>query len=589
VRICVCGDSTVGKSSLIASLVKDTFISGKLQSVLLPITLPPGPSVIPQSASLSSSATTPNYTTVIVDTSALPQNRDSLQRELRKANVILLLYADNYSYERVALFWIPHFRTLGLNVPVVLCASKADLRPAEGSQLADEMLAVMGEFKEIDSCIRTSAKEHKNITEVFFLCQKAVAHPIAPLWDSKEAALKPAASAALKRIFYLCDKDQDGFWSDEEVQDFQTKCFDKPLGEAGLTSIKKLIQRVDPNAVTDKGINEHGFEILNKSFAEKGRHETIWVILRKFYYTDSLSLQESFLHPKVDVPPHASMELSPTGYRFFVDLFLLHDKDNDGGLNDTELAALFAPTPGIPHSWIESAFPNCTVRNEAGHITLQGWLAQWNMTTFEEPRTTLEYLAYLGFENKAGTTAAIRITKPRKNRRRPYRVERNVFLCYVLGGSGAGKTSLLNALLQRPFSSMHIPTIQPRSAVNSVELPGGKQCYLILKELGEVEGAILENAARLDACDLVCYTYDSADPDSFVHIAELREKYPLLENVPGVIVALKADQDKTMQRFKTQPDEYAAALRVAAPLHVSVRWNSISELFTHVSSLLLVV
>jgi Ras family protein T1 len=83
----------------------------------------------------------------------------------------LLVYADNYSYERVALFWIPHFRTLGLNVPVVLCASKADLRPAEGPQLADEMLSVMGEFKEIDSCIRTSAKDHNNITEAFFILE----------------------------------------------------------------------------------------------------------------------------------------------------------------------------------------------------------------------------------------------------------------------------------------------------------------------------------------------------------------------------------------------------------------------------------
>lgn len=493
------------------------------------------------------------------------------------------MYADHYSYERVALFWIPHFRTLGLNVPVVLCSTKADLRPAEGPQVADEMLTVMSEFKEIDSCIRTSAKEHNNITEAFFLCQKAVTHPIAPLYDSKEASLKPAAVAALRRIFLLCDKQQDSFWSDQEVQDFQVKCFERSLSEDDLASIKRLIQRIDQSAVTEKGITEHGFEILCKSFAEKGRHETIWAILRKFHYTDSLSLQDSFLHPKFDVPPHASAELSPIGYRFFVDLFLLHDKDNDGGLNDTELAALFAPTPGLPPSWIESDFPNCTVRNEAGHITLQGWLAQWSMTTFEAPRTTLEYLAYLGFENKGGTTTALRITKARKNRRRPYRVERNVFLCYVLGGGGAGKTALLNALLNRPFSSMHVPTIQPCTAVNSVELPGGKQCYLILKELGEVEGAILDNSARLEACDLLCYTYDSADPDSFSHIAELREKYPLLETLPGVLVALKADQDKTMQRHALQPDEYAAALRVAAPLHVSVRWNSISELFTHVS------
>jgi Ras family protein T1 len=101
---------------------------------------------------------------------------------------------------------------------------------------------------------------------------------------------------------------------------------------------------------------------LNKIFAEKGRHETIWIILRKFHYTDSLSLQDTFLHPKFDVPQFASAELSPSGYRFFVDLFLKFDHDNDGGLNDEELANLFAPTPGVPSSWIDSAFPSCTVR-----------------------------------------------------------------------------------------------------------------------------------------------------------------------------------------------------------------------------------
>merc|ERR1711881_819916 len=99
----------------------------------------------------------------------------------------------------------------------------------------------------------------------------------------------------------------------------------------------------------------------NKLFAEKGRHETIWVILRTYQYTDSLSLLPSFLHPKLDVPALSSAELSPLGYRFFVDLFILHDKDNDGGLNSHELETLFAPTPGIPPSWIESYFPSSTV------------------------------------------------------------------------------------------------------------------------------------------------------------------------------------------------------------------------------------
>ncbi|KAI1760046.1 mitochondrial Rho GTPase [Hypoxylon sp. FL1150] len=571
VRVCVCGDEGTGKSSLIASLVKDVFVSNKIQPVLPQITIPP------------SIGTPENVTTTIVDTSARPQDRTTLRKEIRKSNVILLVYSDHYSYERVALFWMPYFRSLGVNVPVVLCANKCDLTDNTMPQVVDdEMLPVMNEFREIDSCIRASAREHHNVNETFFLCQKAVTHPIAPLFDYKESNLKPACVSALKRIFYLCDKDQDGYLNDSEIQEFQAKCFDKPLSSEDLGNIKLSIAKSVSGSDTAKGIDLRGFLQLNKTYAEKGRHETIWIILRKYHYTDSLSLEDSFIHPKFDVPEFASAELSPAGYRFFMDLFLLFDKDNDGGLNDQELCALFAPTTGLPQSWVEASFPSTTVRNEAGHITLQGWLAQWSMTTFLEPKTTLEYLAYLGFEppNARETLAsALKVIKPRKRRRRPGRVERNVVLCYIIGAAGAGKSSLLDAFLNRPFDGLYHPTIKSRRAVNSVELQGGKQCYLILEELGELEPAILENQARLDACDLICYAYDSSDPDSFSHIVDLRRRYPQLDDLPSIYTALKADKDKTTQRSELQPDQYTSGLMMSTPVHVSVTWNSIGELF----------
>ncbi|CAJ2505476.1 Uu.00g128700.m01.CDS01 [Anthostomella pinea] len=571
VRVCVCGDEGTGKSSLIASLVKDVFVSNKIQPVLPQITIPP------------SIGTPENVTTTIVDTSARPQDRTTLRKEIRKSNVILLVYSDHYSYERVALFWMPYFRSLGVNVPVVLCANKSDLTDNPTPQVVDEeMLPVMSEFREIDSCIRASAREHSNVNETFFLCQKAVAHPIAPLFDYKEGNLKPACVSALKRVFYLCDKDQDGYLNDDEIQHFQFKCFDKPLAPEDLENIKLSISKAVPGSSTEKGVDKRGFLQLNKIYAEKGRHETIWIILRKYHYTDSLSLEDSFIHPKFDVPEYASAELSPVGYRFFMDLFLLFDKDNDGGLNDRELASLFAPTPGPPQSWVEASFPSSTVRNEAGHITLQGWLAQWSMTTFLEPKTTLEYLAYLGFEPtnaRESLTSALKVTRARKRRRRPGRVERNVVLCYIAGAPGAGKSSLLDAFINRPFDGMYHPTIKPRRAVNSVELQGGRQCYLILEELGELEPAILENQAKLDACDLICYSYDSSDPDSFSHIVDLRKRCPQLDDLPSIYTALKADRDKTTQRSELQPDQYTSGLMMGTPVHVSVTWNSIGELF----------
>lgn len=574
VRICVCGDVGVGKSSLIVALVKDNFVTNKIQPVLPQVTLP------------STIGIAENVSTKIVDTSALPQDRDSLRKELRKCNVILLAYSDHYSYERVALFWMPYFRSLGINMPVVLSATKSDLQSHNNSAkvINDELLPLMNEFKEIDSCIRTSARENLNINETFFLCQRAVTHPIAPLFDSKEGILKPAAVAALQRIFYLCDKDQDGFLSDKELADFQMKCFERSLSEEEIASVKGSIDKLSPESVHEQGIDKNGFILLNQIFAQKGRHETVWTILRKFQYTDSLSLKDDYLHPKLEVSRYSSVELSPSGYRFFVDLFILFDKDNDGGLSENELNALFAPTPGLPPSWQETNFPSSTVRNEAGHITLQGWLAQWSMTTFEEPRTTLEYLAYLGFESeeKKGTSAALRITKARKRRNRAGVIERNVFLCYILGASQSGKSSLLTAFLNRPIDMTYHPTIKCQSAVNSVELDGGKQCYLILQELGELEFAILENRAKIDTCDLLCFAYDSSDPDSFQHITKIRDKYPYLGELPAVYAALKADLDKTIQRSDSQPDEYTASLHMPAPLHVSVKWESIADFFVHV-------
>lgn len=581
VRICVCGDEGCGKSSLITSLVKDAFVNNRIQPVLPQITIPP------------TLGTPENVTTTVVDTSALPQDRPNLAREIRRANVLLLVYSDHYSYERVALFWLPYFRSLGVNLPVILCANKSDLeKQTPISQIVEEeMLPVMAEFKEIDSCIRTSAREHINVNEAFFLCQKAVTHPIAPLFDAKESVLKPAAVAALQRIFYLCDKDKDGFLNDKEMEDFQLKCFDKTLNAADLHHIKDTIDNALLDGVTEQGITVKGFLMLNKIYAEKGRHETVWIILRAFQYTDSLSLQESFLHPKFDVPEFASAELSPAGYRFFVDLFLTSDRDNDGGLKNEELASLFAPTPGTPQSWLDNNFPTCTVRNDAGHVTLQGWLAQWSMTTFMEPKTTLEYLAYLGFESSdrsnLSTTAALKLTKARKRRRKPGRTGRNVIYAVVLGSPQSGKSNLLDALLGRPFSIVYHPTIQPKTAVNTVELPGGRQCYLILKELGESETAVLDNKNKLlDQCDVVVYTYDSSDPDSFAYIPKIRQSHTHLEDLPSVYVALKADLDRTTQRAEHQPDEYTVQLQrmpQGPPIHTSVTWPSLQELFVTIS------
>ncbi len=84
------------------------------------------------------------------------------------------------------------------------------------------------------------------------------------------------------------------------------------------------------------------------------------------------------------------------------------------------------------------------------------------------------------------TTSALKVTRPRKQDRRQKKVTRHVFLCYVLGAAGSGKTSLLRSFVSKGFKGVdaegrdsYEPTSKVVSVVNSVEMGGGEK-YLVV-------------------------------------------------------------------------------------------------------------
>ena len=134
------------------------------------------------------------------------------------------------------------------------------------------------------------------------------------------------------------------------------------------------------------------------------------------------------------MPSDSSVELSSDGYQFLTDLHQIFDKDNDGALNQQELDALFSTAPYIP--WEGSGVQSIT--NHDGSLTLQGFLAQWSMTTLLNYKTTLAYFAYLGFPDK-DTTKGLKVTRSKKIDVKKGKVQRDVFLSYVFGAAGSGK------------------------------------------------------------------------------------------------------------------------------------------------------
>ncbi|THV03817.1 mitochondrial Rho GTPase [Dendrothele bispora CBS 962.96] len=571
VRILLVGDESVGKSTIVTSLIKESFVH-HVQHIVPEVTIPP--EVTPE-----------NVTTYIVDSGAGPQDHAHLESEIRKAHVICVVYSiDNpNSFDRIPTYWLPHFRQLGVNVPVILVGNKIDLRGGEvtNEALEDEIVPIMNEFKEVETCVECSAKLPLNVSEVFYFAQKAVLHPTAPLYDSRDHVLKPACIKALRRIFKLCDINKDDILDPAELNEFQRKCFDAPLQLQELEGIREMVNQHAPGGVRDGGLTEAGFLYLHTIFIQRGRLETTWTVLRKFGYAEDLRLTEAFLSPKFDVPSDCSVELSPSGYQFFTDLFEAFDKDQDGALNPSELEEVFDTAPGNP--WASQTFPDTTLTDETGAVTLQGWLAQWSMTTLLDHKTTLAYLAYLGYPDE-NRTSALQVTRARKIDRRKGKVSRNVFLCYVCGAAGSGKTSLLRSFLKKPFKEAYEPTKKMISAVNAVDIAGSEK-YLVLQEFGsKYEPETLRNSKKTDLADVVIYVYDSSDTNSFSYISNLRQQYSL-DHIPTLFVATKSDLDLAQQRHEVQPDVYCRRLGLQVPVSVSVKTNQTADVFHAICSI----
>lgn len=321
---------------------------------------------------------------------------------------------------------------------------------------------------------------------------------------------------------------------------------------------------------------------MHQLFIQRGRLETTWTVLRRFGYDDNLMLRNELLAPEFPVPEGGVVSLSPKGYEFFISLFTAYDQDKDGALSWSEIEALFQDTcPENP--WLSLGFPETTLTDSVGSVTMEGFLAQWSMTTLLNYRVTLEYLAYLGYNDGGSTVDALRIVpRSRSFNRRKERAQRDTFLCWVLGATGSGKTGILRNFIQRPFSETYIPTLTPYHAVNGVDLDGFEK-FLVLEEIGShnaLDRELIADKDLLGSCDLICYVYDSSDPHSFSYIVDLVRENPELASIPSLMVATKTDLPEAAQLgVPLQPEPFCRQHDIVGPIPVSVKEGLLANLY----------
>ncbi|XP_036134769.1 mitochondrial Rho GTPase 2 isoform X5 [Molossus molossus] len=522
VRILLLGEAQVGKTSLIMSLVGEEF----------PEEVPPRAEEI----TIPADVTPEKVPTHIVDSSEAEQTVEELQDEIHKANVVCVVYdvSEEATIEKIRTKWIPLVNggtEKGPRVPIILVGNKSDLRP--GSSM-EAVLPIMSQFPEIETCVECSAKNLRNISELFYYAQKAVLHPTAPLYDPETKQLKPECTQALTRIFRLSDQDLDQALSDEELNAFQKSCFGHPLAPQALEDVKMVVRKNVAGGVRDDRLTLDGFLFLNTLFIQRGRHETTWTILRRFGYGDTLELSTDYLFPPLHVPPGCSTELNHFGYQFVQRVFEKHDQDHDGTLSLAELQDLFSVFPAPP--WGPQLLQE--VRTEAGRLSLHGYLCQWTLVTYLDVRRCLEHLGYLGYPTlcKQDSQAhAITVTREKRLDQEKGQTQRNVLLCKVVGACGVGKSAFLQAFLGRGLG------------------------------LCEVDAGSLLSTALDAACDVACLMFDGTDPQSFALCTSVYKRHYMDGQIPCLFVSSKADLPEGVSLPGLSPAEFCRRHRLPTP------------------------
>uniref|UniRef100_A0A8C3NDR9 Mitochondrial Rho GTPase n=1 Tax=Geospiza parvula TaxID=87175 RepID=A0A8C3NDR9_GEOPR len=543
VRILLLGEAQVGKTSLIMALVGEEF----------PEEVPPRAEEI----TIPADVTPEKVPTHIVDYSGRALSC------LASANVVCMVYDVTKEATIDKVMGPHHGPAPAAGIPIILVGNKSDLQVGSSMEV---ILPIMNQFSEIETCVECSAKNLKNISELFYYAQKAVLHPTAPLYDPEEkqvgswGSLLPSHCSGLEvlecrwRVWAGTDRPREQCPSPVLSTPAGTwVCWGRSPHAPGcvLAVEGRVWKKYSPWIVLSDF--RLGFLFLNTLFIQRGRHETTWTILRRFGYDDELELTDDYLYPQIRVPPGCSTELNHLGYQFLQRLFEKHDKDQDGALSHTELQNFFSVFPCVP--WGPELY-NTVCTTDKGLLSLHGFLCQWTLVAYLDVRHCLECLGYLGYpilSEQDSQTQALTVTREKRIDLEKGQTQRNVFLCKVLGARGAGKSAFLQAFLGRSLAAQREKPGKPSLyTINTVQV-NGQEKYLILYE---VSADSTFSKPSDTACDVACFIYSLSDPKSFSYCASIYKQHYLDSQIPCVFVASKTDLPEASQQPGLFPTEF---------------------------------
>nr|XP_043626169.1 mitochondrial Rho GTPase 1-like [Erigeron canadensis] len=503
VRILVVSDPGTGKSSLIHAAAYPESCDGAIPPKV-PSRMPP--TRFPEDMF-------PDRVPVIAfDVGAVDEEDNRQLGPFRRLNTSVVLVYCKSTFDRLRTFWLPLLKRINKgdskfddykNVQfllVILAGSRSELdKDSKYDDYKTEkwISMLMREFPQVEMCIEFSLGDRSqvmSIHDVFYAAQSAILHPRGPLLDPETQMLSRECVWALKRIFIMCDKDRDGALNDAELNDLQVKCFDEPIV---TYFVNGTVAYNCSEGVNENGLTLRGFLMLNELCIAKGLTEVTWTVLRKFDYNNFLELSDDHIFLPIRRTPDQTVELTSEALEYLRGVYSSNDRDYVCSLIFSHLRfECYVDTSCLSEHAVES--------NEFGGLSLDGFLAQWAFITLLDPVFSVGSLIQLGYPDHP--SSAVRVTRGRCVDRKKQQSDRNVFQCFVFGPKEAGKSSLLQSFVGRPFSETCTPTFWEYITVNTVDHPDGTRKTLILREIPN--NMLLLREVAFSDCDIAVFVHD---------------------------------------------------------------------------------
>ncbi|EGG25101.1 mitochondrial GTPase [Cavenderia fasciculata] len=524
IKIVIVGDEGVGKTTIISSFVSNSFAE-HVQKVVPEVTIPAEVLNAP-------------CATRIIDTcnsdDIQQQGRTQLNIELKQCDAVIIAYASNQfnTFMSVRTKWMPLIKQLRSSnpIPIVIVGTKSEMEEDQDKykdQIEETIQMMSNDYGETIRWMQCSSKLMFNIHEVLETTQSLVLYPERILFDRPNGRLTDKCEKVLRRIFKLCDLDNDGSLSDQEINYFQQRCQHVTMSTEDIIDLKGFLRSRIDNGVDDNGFTIEGFLFMNLLFLMKNPQHT-WVSIRSFKYDDNLELSQDYLSPLISVPKGNYLELSNDGIVYLKSLFKRFDSNNDGLLSKSDQQKLYSTTPGCPFT--DESYEKVGINKSTGDLTLNSFLSLWSLQTFEEYQLTLNYFAYFGYDSilKPNTTCLLQQTTTS---------DRTTYNCFVFGQKSSGKSTLLqNFIKQSTYSSDDTKDLIVCS------LPIDTEKFIILNEFNNPQVVLESN--KLTRCDGICLVYDNSIGGSLDYAVNIyNQVIKSFSKIPVVFVHVSKTED----------------------------------------------